>query len=359
MTAMASSGGHIAVFLALVLVFSGTEAKFLSNNITVVGSVYCDACSNVFSKHSFFLKADLDMRTPEESIAAADRVVGTPTPEEQNQRLALAFALNAAASTAADRRMECLAEEKEALRREVLEEVEKRRRAEASAAEAKEALASETARLRAELQASKDAEARHAKENEELRQRARDLESFVVANLGEATQRALPGGRAHHGPEWRVQALRAGRRRTASSAGRATTSGHSTCRATLVRSSSAACNVPGLRGSTQHIALRSRASNACFLNLNALNFRPAKRDGTLCHDDGGGGAFASSLFFWPFLPLFWQPFQFPFPVPDWLVPFLRPPFLPFPLYQQEPRSSAPPPPFYRFPPSQEVAPSRP
>ncbi|KAG8067910.1 hypothetical protein GUJ93_ZPchr0005g16003 [Zizania palustris] len=29
------------------------------------------------------------MRTPEEAIAAADRVVGTPTPEEQNQRLAL------------------------------------------------------------------------------------------------------------------------------------------------------------------------------------------------------------------------------------------------------------------------------
>lgn len=133
----------------------------------------------------------------------------------------------------------------------------------------------------------------------------------------------------------------------------------SACRATLVRSSSAACNVPGLRGSTQHIALRSRATNACFLNLNALNFRPAKRDGTLCH---GGGAFGSSLFFWPFLPLFWPPFRFPFPapggtgtvsfpVPDWLVPFLRPPFLPFPLYQPAPL-------LYRFPPSQEVA-SRP
>ncbi|KAG8060227.1 hypothetical protein GUJ93_ZPchr0002g24543 [Zizania palustris] len=72
-----------------------------------------------------------------------------------NEVLIRAFALNAAASTAADRRMERLAEEKEALRREVLEETEKRRRAEASAAEAKEALASETARLRAELQASK------------------------------------------------------------------------------------------------------------------------------------------------------------------------------------------------------------
>ncbi|KAG8061009.1 hypothetical protein GUJ93_ZPchr0002g23177 [Zizania palustris] len=108
-----------------------------------------------------------------------------------NEVLVRAFALNAAASTAADRQMERLAEEKEALRREVSEEAEKRRRAEALAAEAKEAkeaLASEMARLRAELQASKDAEARQAKENEELRQRAQDLESFVVVNLGEATQ---------------------------------------------------------------------------------------------------------------------------------------------------------------------------
>lgn len=136
----------------------------------------------------------------------------------------------------------------------------------------------------------------------------------------------------------------------------------SACRATLVRSSSSACNVPGLGGSStqQHIALRSRAAaNACFLNLNALNFRPAKRDAALCP---GGGAFGSSLLFWPFLPLFWPPypspgggggtvsFPWPFPVPSWLVPFLRPPFLPFPLYEP----AAPPPPFYRFPPSQEA-----
>lgn len=49
----------MAVFLAMALVLSGTEARFLSNNITVVGSVYCDACSNnTFSKHSFFLKGE-------------------------------------------------------------------------------------------------------------------------------------------------------------------------------------------------------------------------------------------------------------------------------------------------------------
>jgi hypothetical protein len=62
MATMASSGAAaaaMAVFLAMALVLSGTEARFLSNNITVVGSVYCDACSNnTFSKHSFFLKGE-------------------------------------------------------------------------------------------------------------------------------------------------------------------------------------------------------------------------------------------------------------------------------------------------------------
>ncbi|KAM3258726.1 hypothetical protein ACQJBY_050492 [Aegilops geniculata] len=150
----------------------------------------------------------------------------------------------------------------------------------------------------------------------------------------------------------------------------------SACRATLVRSSSAVCNVPGLRGSTQHIALRGpRGAAACFLNLNALNFRPAKRDRTLCHGggNGDGSAFGSSLFFWPFLPLFWPPplglpspaapgaaggtvsFPWPFHVPKWLVPFLHPPFLPFPLYQPAPVSSSAPPPFERFPPPQRTA----
>ncbi|KAG8061208.1 hypothetical protein GUJ93_ZPchr0003g16727 [Zizania palustris] len=125
-----------------------------------------------------------------------------------NEALIQAFALNAAASTSADRRMTRLAEEKEALRHEVSVEVEKRRRAEASAdaargeaetaraeaeaskaeaGKAKEALAAEMDRLRAELKAAKDAEARQAKENSELRQRAQSLETFVVDNLDEAT----------------------------------------------------------------------------------------------------------------------------------------------------------------------------
>ncbi|KAL6601782.1 hypothetical protein ACP70R_045002 [Stipagrostis hirtigluma subsp. patula] len=258
--AMATLTAPMAVSLALMLlVFSGTEAKFLSNNITVVGSVYCDACANnTFSKHSFFLKGA--------------RVL-----------IQCSFKVNSTSS--------------------------------------------EELSLEAE--------------------RTTDQNGVYKLDVP-----PVDGFACREGHELR-----------------------SACRATLLRSSSAACNVPGLGASTQHIALRSRATNACFLNLNALNFRPAKRDGRLCHGGGGGGAaggaFGSSLFFWPFLPLFWPPFRlpspapggaggtvsfpWPFPVPDWLVPFLRPPFLPFPLYEPAPAS---PPPFYRFPPSEQAA-SRP
>ncbi|RLN33376.1 protein DOWNSTREAM OF FLC-like [Panicum miliaceum] len=241
----------VTLLLLLLLMLSGTEAKFLSkaSNITVVGSVYCDACSNnTFSKHSFFLKGA--------------RVL-----------IKCSFKVNSTSS--------------------------------------------EELSLEAE----------------------RTTDQHGVYKLDVPP---VDGFECREGHELR-----------------------SACRATLIRSSSAACDVPGVGGSTQHIALRSRATSACFLNLNALNFRPAKRDGALC--PGGGASFGSSLFFWPFLPLFWPPFRppyaspggaaggtvsfpWPFPVPDWLAPFLRPPFLPFPLYEP----AAPTPPFYRFPPSQEA-----
>ncbi|CAL5087445.1 unnamed protein product [Urochloa decumbens] len=263
MAAMASSllTDLVAVFVAallLLLMLSGTEAKFLTkaNNITVVGSVYCDACSNnTFSKHSFFLKGA--------------RVL-----------IKCSFKVNSTAS--------------------------------------------EELSLEAE----------------------RTTDQHGVYKLDVPP---VDGFECREGHELR-----------------------SACRATLLRSSSAACNVPGLGASTQHIALRSRSrAGACFLNLNALNFRPAKRDAALCPGGtgaGGGALVGSSLFFWPFLPLFWPPyptpggrgaggtvsFPWPYPVPAWLVPFLRPPFLPFPLYEP----AAPPPPFYRFPPSQEAG-SRP
>lgn len=273
MAAMASSRAPLMAMVVLVAVafVGGAEAGFLSrsNNITVVGSVYCDACSNnTFSKHSFFLKGA--------------RVL-----------IQCSFKVNNSTSVAPE-------------------------------------------------EISLEAE--------------RTTDQHGVYKLDVPP---VDGFECREGHELR-----------------------SACRATLVRSSSSACNVPGLRGSTQHIALRGgpRAAAACFLNLNALNFRPAKRDRALCHGGNGDGsdngdAFGSSLFFWPFLPLFWPaPFGFPFPpaapgaggaggtvsfpwpfhVPEWLVPFLQPPFLPFPLYKPAPASSAPPP-FERFPPPQRTA----
>ncbi|KAF2916973.1 hypothetical protein DAI22_09g158600 [Oryza sativa Japonica Group] len=186
MATMASSGAAaaaMAVFLAMALVLSGTEARFLSNNITVVGSVYCDACSNnTFSKHSFFLKGA--------------RVL-----------IQCSFKVN---STMAE-------------------------------------------------ELSLEAE------------RTTDQNGVYKLDVP-----AAGGFDCREGHDLR-----------------------SACRATLVRSSSAACNVPGLRGSTQHIALRSRATNACFLNLNALNFRPAKRDAAL---SGAGGLRAAAVLPLPAFP---------------------------------------------------------
>ncbi|GLT81651.1 hypothetical protein SLE2022_000880 [Rubroshorea leprosula] len=56
----------------------------------------------------------------------------------------------------------------------------------------------------------------------------------------------------------------------------------SSCLASLVGSSSTSCNVPGYRSTTDEIAIKSRHPNLCIYSLNALNFRPSKRDVTLC-----------------------------------------------------------------------------
>jgi hypothetical protein len=59
MAAMAMAPAAVSFLALALLMLSDAEAKFLPNNITVVGSVYCDACSNnTFSKHSFFLKGE-------------------------------------------------------------------------------------------------------------------------------------------------------------------------------------------------------------------------------------------------------------------------------------------------------------
>ncbi|XP_022750455.1 uncharacterized protein LOC111299505 isoform X2 [Durio zibethinus] len=56
----------------------------------------------------------------------------------------------------------------------------------------------------------------------------------------------------------------------------------SSCQASLVRSSSNSCNIPGYKSTTDQIAIKSRHPNLCIYSLTALNFRPSKRDATLC-----------------------------------------------------------------------------
>ncbi|KAI8020154.1 hypothetical protein LOK49_LG04G03503 [Camellia lanceoleosa] len=56
----------------------------------------------------------------------------------------------------------------------------------------------------------------------------------------------------------------------------------SSCRASLMWSSSSSCNVPGHITTSDGIAVKSRRSNLCIYSLNALNYRPSRRDITLC-----------------------------------------------------------------------------
>ncbi|KAK9225430.1 hypothetical protein WN943_010471 [Citrus x changshan-huyou] len=56
----------------------------------------------------------------------------------------------------------------------------------------------------------------------------------------------------------------------------------SSCQASLMWSSSTSCNVPAYRTTTNQIAIKSRKPNLCIYSLNALTFRPSKRDITLC-----------------------------------------------------------------------------
>lgn len=54
------------------------------------------------------------------------------------------------------------------------------------------------------------------------------------------------------------------------------------CQASLMSTSSSSCNVPGYRTTTDQIAIKARKPNSCFYSLNPLNFRPSKRDVTVC-----------------------------------------------------------------------------
>ncbi|KAL6533505.1 hypothetical protein OROMI_027617 [Orobanche minor] len=54
------------------------------------------------------------------------------------------------------------------------------------------------------------------------------------------------------------------------------------CRASLISSSASSCNVPGFRATSNEISVKSREANFCMYSLNALSYRPSKRDLALC-----------------------------------------------------------------------------
>lgn len=56
----------------------------------------------------------------------------------------------------------------------------------------------------------------------------------------------------------------------------------SSCQASLLRSSSSSCNVPGYGSTTDEIEFKAKRPNLCIYSLNALSFKPSKRDLALC-----------------------------------------------------------------------------
>ncbi|OAY34257.1 leucine-rich repeat extensin-like protein 3 [Manihot esculenta] len=118
----------------------------------------------------------------------------------------------------------------------------------------------------------------------------------------------------------------------------------SLCQASLIKSSSSACNVPGLKTTTNEISVKSKQDTHCIYSLNALSYKPAKRNDTLCGNRKQGTELPSSLnsskFFLPYFP----PYGFPWPT---LPPL---PFPPLPPYPTLPFPPLPPYPTLPFPP---------
>ncbi|KAH7516768.1 uncharacterized protein LOC107417630 [Ziziphus jujuba] len=132
----------------------------------------------------------------------------------------------------------------------------------------------------------------------------------------------------------------------------------SMCHATLIRSSSSACNFPALRTASDEISVKSEQDNLCIYSLNAMSFRPTKKNTTLCGNQKEELAktFDSSKCFFPFFPPYkfpWPPLSsFPFPPlpPLSSLPFPLPPFTPIPS-QSPPSLPFPFPPLPPLPPT--------
>ncbi|XP_062104574.1 major pollen allergen Lig v 1-like [Humulus lupulus] len=50
------------------------------------------------------------------------------------------------------------------------------------------------------------------------------------------------------------------------------------CQASLMWSSSSSCDVPGYKVTSDQITVKSKGANVCIYSLNALNFRPSKKE---------------------------------------------------------------------------------
>eukprot|EP00258_Populus_trichocarpa_P048791 XP_024464810.1 pollen-specific leucine-rich repeat extensin-like protein 4 [Populus trichocarpa] len=122
----------------------------------------------------------------------------------------------------------------------------------------------------------------------------------------------------------------------------------SVCQASLIGSSSRVCNVPGLRISTNEISVKSKQNNLCIYSLNALSYRPSKKNITLCgsHKEELPNSLNSSKFFLPYFP----PYGFPWPPLPNLPPLPNFPPLPFPPLPPFPSLPFPPLPSLPFPP---------
>lgn len=56
----------------------------------------------------------------------------------------------------------------------------------------------------------------------------------------------------------------------------------SACQASLLSTASPSCAVPSFRTTSDQISIKSRRANVCIYSLNALSYRPSKRDIALC-----------------------------------------------------------------------------
>lgn len=133
------------------------------------------------------------------------------------------------------------------------------------------------------------------------------------------------------------------------------------CQASLIGSSSTVCNVPGLRTTSEEISVKSKQDNLCIFSLNALSYRPMKKNESLCGNkkEKIPDPLTSSKFFLPFFPPYSLPFPFP-PLPPF-PSFPLPPLPPLPPVPYFPLPTCPNPPSlpFPFPPLPPLLPSPP